>query len=46
MDSHTSEEKRQGALWGLYIGDALAMPVHWHYRPVRRLRLGDRVPGP
>jgi ADP-ribosyl-[dinitrogen reductase] hydrolase len=31
MDSHTSEEKRQGALWGLYIGDALAMPVHWYY---------------
>lgn len=20
-----------GALWGLYIGDALAMPVHWYY---------------
>lgn len=25
------EEKLQGALWGLYIGDALAMPVHWYY---------------
>lgn len=23
--------KRSGALWGLYIGDALAMPVHWYY---------------
>ena len=21
----------QGALYGLYIGDALAMPVHWYY---------------
>jgi ADP-ribosylglycohydrolase len=31
MDLHTSEEKREGALWGLYIGDALAMPVHWYY---------------
>jgi ADP-ribosylglycohydrolase len=31
MDSHTSEQKREGALWGLYIGDALAMPVHWYY---------------
>jgi ADP-ribosylglycohydrolase len=31
MDLHTSEQKRNGALWGLYIGDALAMPVHWYY---------------
>ena len=20
-----------GALWGLFVGDALAMPVHWYY---------------
>jgi hypothetical protein len=20
-----------GALWGLFIGDALSMPVHWYY---------------
>ena len=26
-----SEDKRSGALWGLSIGDALAMPVHWYY---------------
>ncbi|MCU0585921.1 MAG: ADP-ribosylglycohydrolase family protein [Desulfobacterales bacterium] len=26
-----SESRRSGALWGLYIGDALAMPVHWYY---------------
>ena len=25
------EERCAGALWGLYIGDALAMPVHWYY---------------
>jgi ADP-ribosylglycohydrolase len=31
MDLHTPEQKREGALWGLYIGDALAMPVHWYY---------------
>jgi ADP-ribosylglycohydrolase len=23
--------RSQGALYGLYIGDALAMPVHWYY---------------
>jgi ADP-ribosylglycohydrolase len=31
MHFHTPEQKREGALWGLYIGDALAMPVHWYY---------------
>jgi hypothetical protein len=31
MDLRTSEEKRKGSLWGLCIGDALAMPVHWYY---------------
>jgi ADP-ribosylglycohydrolase len=25
------DRRREGALWGLYIGDALAMPVHWYY---------------
>lgn len=24
-------KKIQGALWGMYIGDALSMPVHWYY---------------
>ena len=24
-----TDEKRTGALWGTFIGDALAMPVHW-----------------
>ena len=31
MHAHASEQKYKGALWGLYIGDALAMPVHWYY---------------
>ncbi|MCU0538764.1 MAG: ADP-ribosylglycohydrolase family protein [Desulfobacterales bacterium] len=26
--------KCSGALWGLYIGDALAMPVHWYYNRI------------
>ena len=24
-------ERFRGAMWGMYIGDALAMPVHWYY---------------
>lgn len=26
-----SDEKRAGAIWGTFIGDAIAMPVHWYY---------------
>ena len=26
-----SEHKRAGLAWGSFIGDALAMPVHWYY---------------
>jgi len=25
------KNKLRGGLWGIYIGDALAMPVHWYY---------------
>ena len=25
-------DRVRGALWGMMIGDALAMPVHWYYR--------------
>lgn len=25
-------DRIRGALWGMMIGDALAMPVHWYYR--------------
>ena len=31
IETNSSQQKREGALWGLYIGDALAMPVHWYY---------------
>ncbi|MGB7991727.1 MAG: ADP-ribosylglycohydrolase family protein [Candidatus Methylophosphatis roskildensis] len=24
-------ERIRGALWGMFVGDALAMPVHWYY---------------
>lgn len=27
----TLDQPRVGALWGTFIGDALAMPVHWYY---------------
>ena len=26
------DDRALGALWGLFIGDALAMPAHWYYR--------------
>ena len=31
MTDITQESRIKGALYGLYIGDALAMPVHWYY---------------
>jgi ADP-ribosylglycohydrolase len=31
LEETTNKDQRAGALWGLYIGDALAMPVHWYY---------------
>ncbi len=27
----TKADRMRGALWGMFIGDALAMPVHWYY---------------
>jgi ADP-ribosyl-[dinitrogen reductase] hydrolase len=27
----TPAERMRGALWGLFVGDALAMPAHWYY---------------
>ena len=27
------EQRKKEAFWGLFIGDALAMPVHWYYNP-------------
>jgi ADP-ribosylglycohydrolase len=26
-----SADRLRGALWGMFVGDALAMPVHWYY---------------
>lgn len=30
-DQLTTAERAAGALWGLFLGDALAMPAHWYY---------------
>ena len=27
----TPTDRLRGALWGMFVGDALAMPVHWYY---------------
>ena len=27
----TKADRLRGALWGMFVGDALAMPVHWYY---------------
>jgi len=37
--------RRQGALYGLFIGDALAMPVHWYYDTSALRRDYGRVTG-
>ena len=29
--NNESQKRLQKALWGLFIGDALAMPAHWYY---------------
>lgn len=33
-----TRERAAGALWGLFLGDALAMPVHWYYDRVALMR--------
>ena len=30
-NSTSKENRMRGALWGMFVGDALAMPVHWYY---------------
>lgn len=27
------QKAKQEALWGMFVADALAMPVHWYYSP-------------
>ncbi len=31
MPMLTRADRIRGALWGMFVGDALAMPVHWYY---------------
>jgi ADP-ribosylglycohydrolase len=40
---HNMSTKNQGALYGLCIGDALAMPVHWYYNREALFRDYGRV---
>lgn len=44
------EDKMKGCLWGMYIGDALSMPVHWSYdvSAMKRTygRIKDYMPAP
>ncbi len=35
----TCRERAEGALWGLLLGDALAMPAHWYYDRVELRRV-------
>ena len=36
-------ERVRGALYGSYIGDALAMPVHWYYNTAQLTRDFGRI---
>ena len=31
VENLSSSDRKKGALFGIYIGDAVAMPVHWMY---------------
>lgn len=31
MPNLTLADRMRGCLWGMFVGDALAMPVHWYY---------------
>lgn len=31
VSAQVLRERLRGALWALFIGDALAMPAHWYY---------------
>jgi hypothetical protein len=31
------DHKRAGFAWGSFIGDALAMPLHWYFEPLALL---------
>lgn len=33
MQTLSTAQRIRGALWGMFVGDALSMPVHWYYDP-------------
>jgi len=33
MSSTALKKAKEKALWGMFISDAMAMPVHWYYNP-------------
>ena len=38
-------DKLKGSLWGIYIGDALAMPTHWYYDQSHLKRTYGQITG-
>lgn len=42
-DKGDTAARIQGAIWGMFIGDALAMPVHWYYQRDALIRDYGRV---
>jgi len=38
MKKLPARDRADGALWGLFLGDAIAMPVHWYYDRAALLR--------
>jgi ADP-ribosyl-[dinitrogen reductase] hydrolase len=45
MSNTSTESRARGCLYGLFIGDALAMPVHWYYDRVALHRDYGQVTG-
>lgn len=42
MQMLSTQQRIRGALWGMFVGDALSMPVHWYYDPgAIRFDFGD-----
>ena len=45
MSNTSTGSRKRGCLYGLFIGDALAMPVHWYYDRVALHRDYGQVTG-
>ena len=45
VTSADRQSRKKGAILGMYIGDALAMPVHWYYDRQALARDYGRVTG-